>query len=265
MKHRPWACVLTAIALGACGGEDPKMAGGGAGGNGGGGSGGQMAMAGDYFPFKPGNRWEYQVTDLQGFSHHKLNTVVGLEMVGGTGPNAGVMAYRTETLQQDPVSPDATISWQAVDGAKLVRYREESCKAGSLVMNGDLVASCRVNEEDYWAPFRERLDQMPDAHAWAVGLKWDETFMEWKTTYSYQVDPMNPTKTLAMATQTEKWEILQVGVTAKVPYGDIPNCVVVKKTASTGVPKSYTFCAGVGKAIEDGAGQTEKLTAYSLK
>src|SRR4051812_30090518 len=124
MKHRPLACFFAALALGAWGSDDPGTANGGAGGSGNGGSGGQIAM-GDYFPFKLGNRWEYQVTDLQGFSHHKINTVVRMELVGGTGPNAGVMAYRTETLQQDPVSPDATISWQAIEGKKLVRYREE--------------------------------------------------------------------------------------------------------------------------------------------
>jgi hypothetical protein len=264
MMHRPLACFLAALALGACGSEEPGTANGGAGGSGMGGSGGQIAM-GDYFPFKLGNRWEYLVTDLQGFSHHKLNTVVRMEVVGGTGPNAGVMAYRTETLQQDPVSPDATISWQALEGKKLVRYREESCKAGSLKMNGDLVDSCLTNEEDYWAPSRVRLDQLPDGQTWTAGLKWNETYMEWKTEYSYKVDPMNPTKTSAMATQTEKWEVVELGAKVTVPYGEISNCAVIKKTASTGVPKTYTFCAGVGKAIEDGAGQTEKLTAYSLK
>jgi hypothetical protein len=251
-------------------GGAPSTTNGGAGGSGAGGSGagggaGGQAPAGDYFPFKLGNRWEYQVTDLQGFSHKKTNTVVRLEPVGGTGPNAAVMAYRTETVQQDPTSPDATISWQAVVGTKLVRYREQSCKAGSLKMNGELVESCLPNENDHWAPYRVRLDQKPMDQGWSAGLKWNETFMEWKTTYSYKIDPTTPMPTEDNGMHTEKWEILQLGVTVKAPAGEFPSCAVIKKTSMAGIPKTYSFCPGVGKVIEDGAGQTEKLSSYSLK
>jgi len=258
----PLAAAL-AIAIGACGGEDPPKAGGSGGAGGGGSGGGPVGTA--YLPFTLGNRWEYQVTDNMGLSHHKLNTIVRMEPVGGKGPHAALMVFRVETVQQDPTNPDATVSWQTVDGDRIVRYRETSCKAGTVKMNGDLVDSCTVNEEDYWEPYRVRLDQKPMGQELAMGVKWDETFMEWKAQYSFKLDPMNPTVTESMSTQTEKWEVVQAGATVTVPAGTIKDCVVVKKTPLTLMTKQYTFCRGVGKVIEEGSGQTERLSAFALK
>jgi hypothetical protein len=266
MQRRLALFFAVILPLAACGGEDPPASGGkGGGGGGGGGAGGSGPMGTDYFPFKEGNRWEYQVTDDNGLNHHKLNTIVRLEAVGGTGPHAAVMAYRVETLQQDATNPDGTVSWQKVEGDKVIRYRETNCKAGTIRMNGDLIASCTVNEDDFWVPYRVRLDKKPNGMELAMGLKWDESFMESKTTYSFKLDPMNPTADTSTSNPTEKWEVLQMGATVTVPAGTIKDCAVIKKTPPTLMTKTYTFCRGVGKVIEEGVGQSERLTSYTLK
>jgi hypothetical protein len=259
---------------GGAGGSDPGMGGNnqgtggsnpGTGGNNPGGAGGQ-AQTGDLFPYKVGNRWEYDVHELlTGLKFTKVNTVVRMEMVGGKGPNATKMALRAETVKQDPISPDGTISWQAVEGSMVVRYREQTCKAGSLKMMGDQIMSCTPSEDDYWTPYRLRLDQMPDGKPLAMGLKWDETFMETKAVYSYKLNPNMPTIMESTSMPTEKWEVVGMGVTATAPAGEFKNCVALKKTAASGMTKTYTFCPGVGKVIEEGSGQTEKLIKHSLQ
>ena len=241
-----------AALLAACGGSD------GAGGPGpvdGGGGDGGTPKGNDYFPFAVGNTWTYDVIETGSPTVRKVQTIVRAEAVGA-GAFATTMAYRVESRRPDGVG-DATISWQAREGNKVVRYREQACTAGSVALTGSSVGMCTVNEEDLWMPARVRIDELPGGQAYVKDQTWDETYTENKTTIS-------PSKTPPMVTTTEvhtsKWTVLEVGTTV----GAYANCVVLRKTSPKDTAKTYTFCKGVGKVKEVGAGQTETLVSFLL-
>jgi hypothetical protein len=196
--------------------------------------------------------------------HH----IVRPALVEGTGPHKAVMAFRVETRKTGGVgAADATISWQARDGSRIIRYREVSCTAGSVMMEGGTVSSCTFDVEDYWNPPRIRIDERPMNTEPVMDMTWPESYTEFKNRYTYGVDPRNPTVTSSMAMQTDTWKVLQAGVTVTTAAGALSPCLVLQKTTPPPSPatKTYTFCRGVGKVKEEGANQTETLLSYTVK
>jgi hypothetical protein len=286
--------LVSALAVAGCGKSDPaggpgatggtpggsggKAGSGGTGAGGsGGGSGGTVANAGgsggtgtdtappgdtgtpvggDYFPFAVGNVWEYEVLQAGQATERKVQTIVRMEAVGA-GPDKDKVVFRVESRRPDGIG-DATISWQAREGSKVVRYREQACSAGSVILANGTVDKCTVTEEDTWSPARIRIDEMPKGMPYAKDLSWDETYTETKTTINLvRTPPMTTTNEV----HTSKWTVIDVGTTV----GTYKDCVVLRKTSMQDVAKTYTFCKGVGKVKEEGAGQTENLVKFTLK
>lgn len=231
-----------------------------------GGGGDSAPASSSYFPFAEGNTWTYEVKEIGVPAYQKVHQIVRPQLVEGTGPHKAVMAFRVETRKSGGVGAvDATISWQLRDGNRVVRYREVSCTAGSVMMANGSVSSCVIDVEDYWNPPRVRLDERPMNSEPAMGFSWPETYTEYKNRYSYGVDPNNPTIMSSMTMQTDTWRVTQVGATVMTSAGMFTPCIVLQKTALSEAAKSYTFCRGVGKVKEEGANQTETLVSYTVK
>jgi hypothetical protein len=286
---------LLVLLVAACGDKDPATGGTGGAGTGGRGgsqgSGGQVAGTGgsggggtgsggasdaapgdtgqvsnSYFPFAVGNTWEYEVRESGLAPYRKVHHIVRPALVEGTGPHKAVMAFRVETRKTGGVgAADATISWQARDGNRIIRYREVSCTAGSVVMEGGTVSACTFDVEDHWNPPRMRIDERPMNAEPAMDVQWPETYTEFKSRYTYGIDPKNPTITTSMAMQTDTWKVVQAGITVNSAMGALSPCLVLLKTAPTTAAKTYTFCRGVGKVKEEGANQTETLLSYTVR
>jgi hypothetical protein len=287
----------TLVALAGCGKEDPMpsptggtgggvtagtgggsgsggMAMGGSGGGGGtgggagtGGAGGSSPDMGpvpaEYFPFKLGNRWTFNITEPGVPVYKKEQVISKMEAVGGSGPNATKMAFRLETRKYNAVDPtkldDATISWQLREGNKVVRYRETSCTRGSATLMNDVITTCTVDVEDHWNPAKLRVDERPNGAAPAANVTWPENYTEFKSSYNHATNP--PTVTMTNAPHTDTWTVLEGNTSVTVPAGTFQDCMVVQKrtTVAGMVPKTYTFCKGVGKVKEEGGVQKEEL------
>jgi hypothetical protein len=287
------ACVAFFAALTACGDKDPAAMNGGAGGAPAGGAGGAPAGGaggivtddggnptdvvvdpGDlppakdsYFPFAVGNKWTYLVTELNKAPVNKVHVITRVEAVGGTGPFKDSVAFRVETQKSSgTVLADATISWQGVEGNRIVRYRETSCQAGSVHINdAGSIDMCSVNEEDWWMPARVVLDSQPMNMPYAAGLRWTEMYNEWVTTISFTSTPPKPTT--VTGAKSDVWEIVNPDTTITTPAGTFTGCAIIKKTSMANATKQYTYCKGVGKVKEEGASasaQTETLTAFTV-
>jgi hypothetical protein len=248
------------------GGTGGSITGGSGGTDGGGTAGGSVDTGpalGEYFPFAIGNRWKLQVREGGNLPYLKEQVIVRMEPVGGDGPFQDKVVFRVETRKAAPGNPalieDATISWQLREGSKIVRYRETSCLRSSAVLAGDTITSCDVDVEDHWNPPRERIDERPMGMVPGSGLTWVERYVEFKKTYDRAVMP--PLVTMSMATNDDTWRIVEAnksGVT--VPAGTFNDCIVLEKRTSIAMNlKTYTFCRGVGKVLEQGTGQTEEL------
>jgi hypothetical protein len=191
---------------------------------------------GPLLPLKEGNRWTYQVTGGEGVST-KVTTVGALEPVGGTGPFAATMAHRVVTRKGEL---DETVSWQNVEGDKVVRYREQAFGAMSK----------QLSLEEHWEPAKLRVDWTP-AHL-VAGARWMEPYKETKTT------PGMPPETRSLVDQ---WVVDGVDVAVKVPAGEFRAIVLIKTGGSS--QKTYWFVPGVGKVKETG-GQMEELVEYQV-
>ena len=187
-------------------------------------------------PFKEGNTWTYRVTGSAGLQT-KITTVGPLEPVGGTGPNKDKMAFKVTTTKG---AMDRTVSWQAVVGASVLRYREVAYSA----MTG------MPELEEHWAPHKIHVHS--DAEHTEAGAKWVETFMETKIMMG-----MPP----ATSPAADNWSVDGVDVSVTVPAGTFKAVVLVK--ASPSGQKTYWYVPGVGKVKETG-GQTEELISYEL-
>jgi hypothetical protein len=225
------------------------------------GSDGRSGLGSNYFPWKVGNTWFYEVRELGHAPYEKTHTIENMEAVGGTGPNASKMAYKVVTKKVGGAArlPDQTISWQAPDGSKIVRYRETSYRAGTDM----------VDMEEHWMPYKLRFDEKPMGMAMRKGMSWAQSYTEVK------IDMLGAQAGM-MATQdhVDTWTVAAVGVDITVKAGAFKSCVEVKKTggAAEDVGKSYVFCPNVGKVKEVGrfdivfrASPTEELTKYDLK
>jgi hypothetical protein len=281
-------------ALNACGDNDPAAMNGGTGGAPAGGAGGGVAaggagggvaddggttdavvdpgdlppVTGDYLPFKVGNSWTYLVTELNHPNENKLHVITRMEAVGGTGPFKDTLALRVETQKSagaGAAPTDATISWQGIEGNRIVRYRETSCQANSVTLVNGSVDKCAVNEEDWWMPARVVLDSQPTNMPYAANLKWTEMYTESVTSISFKTTP--PMMTTVSGPKSDVWEIVNPSATITTPAGTFTACAIIKKTSAAMATKTYTYCRGVGKVKEEGAtanSQTETLTAFTV-
>lgn len=193
--------------------------------------------AGDLLPWREGNTWTYRVTN-NGVVSMKTTVVGAEESVGGTGPNASKKAFKVTTTKGEN---DRTVSWQAVVGDRVVRYREQAFMqtSGALAL------------EEHWAPHKIHVDGS-DARTKA-GASWTETFEETKTL---------PDGTATTATVSDSWIVDGVNVEVKVPAGTF-RAVVLQKSGGSGSTKTYWYVPGIGKVKETG-GQIEELVSYKV-
>ncbi|HWA71142.1 MAG TPA: hypothetical protein VG937_02340 [Polyangiaceae bacterium] len=249
----------------ACGGTDPSAAGssggestatggaetatGGAGVGTGGAGGSQVQTGGSpsaaspaLLPWKLGNSWTYRVT-ASGAVTTKVTTIEAAELVGGSGPNQKLSAFRVVT-RKGAGGMDQSVSWQALDGDRVVRYREQSFAA----MTGALEL------EEHWAPSKLHIDSSP-AHL-VSGSTWLEQYEETKA-------PSGTPSTTASG--SDVWTVVSAKQSVQVPAGTF-DAVVLQKTGSggTGAVKTYYYARGVGKVKEVGSSQIEELTNFTV-
>ena len=192
---------------------------------------------GDYLPWAEGNTWTYRVTN-NGEVSTKVTTIGAEEAIGGTGPNAQKRAHRVVTSKG---AKDETVSWQGLDGDRVLRYREQSFHATT----GEL------EQEEHWEPHKLHFDGS-DEHT-SEGATWLETYQETKI----PVDKPEETEEAR-----DRWTVDAPSVEVEVPAGKF-RAVVVQK-ASGGTLKTYWYVRGVGKVKETG-GQLEELVSYEVK
>jgi hypothetical protein len=204
-------------------------------------------------PLATGNRWEYEVREPGRVPFRKTQVVEQLEPIGGRGPQAAELAFRLVTTKPGgPLGlPDRTVSWQRAEGTKVVRLRELAYQAGTNT----------VNAEEYWTPFKLRVDGRPTAQPPATGQRWEERYVEHKVSPS--------TGAVTSVNHVDVWTVTGVDVAITVPVGQFSGCIQLQKTDGSGsdTGKSYVFCPGVGKVREQGragASQSEELTAYQV-
>jgi len=232
------ALLLLALIAG-CGTSDPGAPTGndGGGGGGGGDSGGSTCQrpSGALLPWKVGNKWTYTVTEANLVSQ-KVTTIEPLEPVGGTGPNAAKMANKVVTKKG---VMDQTISWQALVGDKVIRYREQSYSATTGMLE----------LEEFWDPYKLHIDGTAE-HMVFTGKPWVETYTETKIAIGTQP---------ATAMTMDAWQVLSECETVQV-LDNTWNALKVIKTGGGGT-KTYWYVPGVGKVKETGA-QTEELVKF---
>ncbi|HMJ51534.1 MAG TPA: hypothetical protein VK540_05640 [Polyangiaceae bacterium] len=221
------ALLPLALVVVGCGSTDPGAN------NDGGSSGSCERPTGALLPWKLGNKWTYKVTQ-DGEVSQKVTTIEMAEPVGGMGPHATKMAYRVVTKKG---ATDQTISWQAPEGDKVLRYREQSFGAQTGLLE----------LEEHWDPYKLHIDGT--AEHMVAEKAWVETYRETKLPTGSQ-----PVTTTAM----DAWKVLSECETVQV-LDKAWNALKVTKTG--GDTKIYWYVPGVGKVKETG-GQTEELVKY---
>jgi hypothetical protein len=223
------ATLLLAFALAAssCGGDDDNKTDGQA----------EDEGKGSYLPWATGNTWTYRVTN-NGVVSEKVTTVEAEEEVGGDGPNKSKRAFRVVTRKG---MSDETISWQALEGDRVVRYREQSFHA----------STGKLELEEHWAPHKLHLDGSKE-HT-ADGADWLESYTETKVYASGK-----PTEE---SEERDRWFVDSRNETVTVPAGTF-DAIVLQK-AGGGEVKTYWYVRGVGKVKETG-GQIEELVSYEV-
>jgi hypothetical protein len=222
-------CLFLSLVLFGCGSEDPSANAGGSGGG---------SSTETLLPWATGNRWTYLVTE-DGVATTKETTVGEEEPVGGTGPASAVSAFKVVTKKKD--GADQTVSWQAVVGDRVVRYREQSFSASSGALE----------LEEHWDPHKIHVDWSPE-HT-EVGASWLEDYEETKL-------PVGDTA--STSTRRDRWTVIASGEELTVGAGTFQDVVVFQKVGGE-TPKTYYYARGVGKLKETG-GQTEELVDYEL-
>jgi hypothetical protein len=193
-------------------------------------------------PWAPGNTWTYRVTQ-DGIVTEKTTTVGDEVEVGGTGPNAEVLAFHVVTAK-GVNSADRTESWQAPDPEnpdRIVRYREQSFGA----MTGMLEL------EEHWDPPKIHIDGSADRTV--AGASWLEIYDETKL-------PVGLTPTTKEA--RDRWTVIADDEVVEVPAGTFDNVIHLQKTGNSA--KEYWYVRGVGKIKETGS-QTEELVDYTIE
>jgi hypothetical protein len=195
-----------------------------------------VADQGAMLPWKTGNTWTYAVND-EGVVSMKETVVGAMELVGGTGPNKDVMAYKVVTHKG---GMDETRSWQAPMGDGVIRYREQAFSAST----GELEL------EEHWDPHKLHIDGSAEHRA--GGASWLEIYQETKLP-------------VGMASSTHEahdlWMVMSACESVTVPAGTF-KAVYIQKVSGNSA-KKYWYVPGVGKVKESG-GQLEELVSYSL-
>jgi hypothetical protein len=189
-------------------------------------------------PWAPGNTWTYQVTQDAEVTT-KVTTVGDEEPIGGSGPFSEQVANKVVTQKQS--GTDETISWQSVDGDRVVRHREQAFSA----------STDELELEEHWDPYKLHIDWSPE-HT-QVGASWLEEYQETKL-------PIGDTA--STSTRRDRWSVIAVGEEVEVPAGTFTETVVFQKVGGS-TPKTYWYVRGVGKVKETG-GQTEELVSFEL-
>ena len=192
--------------------------------------------AGPLLPWKAGNTWTYRVND-DGVVTMKTNTIMPLELVGGTGPNKDRMAYKIVTAKG---VMDQTISYQDFVDDKVIRFRELSFMASTGLLE----------LEEHWTPHKIHIDGTL-AHT-TRPAQWLESYKETKI-------PVGGTESTADA--RDLWTLMSESESVTVPAGTF-NAVRFHKVGGDSV-KNYWYVWGVGKVRETG-GQLEELVDYKL-
>jgi hypothetical protein len=187
-------------------------------------------------PFREGCTWTYRVTSSTGTAM-KVTTVGPEEPIGGTGPNSQKLAHRVTTTKG---AADKTVSWQAVVGTSVLRYREVAYAATTGM----------PELEEHWVPSKLHVHSAPERRA--AGARWSETYEETKTLTGMPA---------VTATATDNWSVDAPKVAVTVPAGTFQATVLIKSTATGS--KTYWYVEGIGKVKETG-GQTEELVSYDV-
>lgn len=229
--------LFAGLTLVACGGTDPKPT--------------DSGETGPLLPLAEGNVWEYRVTDAAGIISQKRTTVYAKEAVGGTGPNAAVVAFKVVTRKGSDlnveVGLDKTESWQDMqDGVpeRIIRYRELSYGAMTQLLQLD----------EHWDPPRIRVDGT-DEHT-KTGVNWLERYKETKA--PADDSPMTND-------EVDLWRVESADETVTVAGEKYEHTLHVIKTSDggNGNVKEYWFKRGVGKVKEIASSQTEELVKYT--
>src|SRR5688572_1851204 len=130
LRHATRATLLSTLCLGAACVVDEPLAG-----ETGKKNGTVEETSGPLMPLAEGYTWTYKITG-DGEESKKVVTVEAEEPVGGDGPHAEQQAFRIVTKEGD----DESVAWQAVDGKKVVRFREQ----GFSKKTGE------PNSEEFW-------------------------------------------------------------------------------------------------------------------
>ena len=193
-----------------------------------------------FLPLETGNRWTYRVTDGDDVET-KTQEVGELESVGGSGPNADVLAYRM-TTRRGVDGTNETVSYQGVVGARVVRFREQAFNATT----GDL------DIEEHWDPYKLRVDQAEEF------LEDGASFLE-----PYDETKLIPGEEPTTAARGDRWTVLAAREMVTVPAGTFEAVKVNRVSSSQGAVKTYWFVENVGKVKEEG-GQLEELESYEV-
>lgn len=227
MKHLV-RTVFACLALSACGSDTPA------------GDGSKDAAvietSGPLLPFKQGNTWTYKVTG-DGEVSQKVTTIGAAEAVGGKGPHATATAFKVVTKKG---ASDQTISWQAVEGDRVVRFREQAYHESTGELEG----------EEHWDPAKLHIDG--SAEHTAEDASWLESYQETKL-------PVGEAE--STETARDRWTVDAIDQVITVPAGTFKATVFIKAGGST--LKTYWYVPGVGKVKETG-GQTEELVSYKV-
>lgn len=227
MKHLV-RTMFACLALSACG-SDPAS-------EGGSNDAAVTETSGPLLPFKQGNTWTYKITG-DGEVTQKVTTIGAAEAVGGTGPHATATAFKVVTKKG---ASDQTISWQAVEGDRVVRFREQAFHESTGELEG----------EEYWDPAKLHIDG--SAQHTAQDASWLESYQETKL-------PVGEAE--STETARDRWMVDAIDQVITVPAGTFKAIVFIKAGGST--LKTYWYVPGVGKVKETG-GQTEELVSYKV-
>ena len=152
------------------------------------------------------------------------------------------MAFRMTTTR-GVYGTNETVSWQAVAGARVVRYREQAFNATSGMLD----------IEEHWDPYKLRVDQ-------AEEFTGDAPFLE-----SYDETKLVPLRARSSTTATrgDRWTVLAASESVTVPAGTFDAIKLMRVSSSQGAVKTYWFVENVGKVKEEG-GQLEELESYEV-
>ncbi|HET6148631.1 MAG TPA: hypothetical protein VFH68_13940 [Polyangia bacterium] len=208
---------------------------------GGGGSGGAappgpvQTTSGPYEPLAVGASWTYHVND-SGMTYDKVSTVEATEDAGGM--YAGVTVFRVH----DHFTAEDQNTWYQVDGSMVKRLHENV-----------LDAAGNLKSEDWFAPFRLRVDESADHMV--AGAAWVMSYMDTES---------KPPKAPTMTSKNDAWRVDAVDEPVSVPFGTFLSLHVTRTDPVDGSTKSFWFVRGVGKVKEQtSGGHKEELTAHT--